>query len=117
MSPHPDPAKAPSDRAAYPLARLPVLDLDSFARRVAIHPDLLRRFAALGLVPARRDANGGLWFGPEQTAVVARIQRLRAGLSLNYAAIGVILSLLEHIDGLEAAARRRGPHRPEAGRW
>ncbi|MDT7746025.1 MAG: chaperone modulatory protein CbpM [Actinomycetota bacterium] len=50
-----------------------------------------------------------MWFVPEQAAVVARIQRLRAGLPLNYAAIAVVLGLLERIDQLEAAARSSAP--------
>jgi hypothetical protein len=39
---------------------------------------------------------------------VARVQRLRAGLSLNYAAIGLVLDLLDRIDELEEASRRTG---------
>jgi chaperone modulatory protein CbpM len=74
-----------------------------------MHPDLVRRFVALSLLPARHDAQGGMWFVPEQAAVVARIQRLRAGLPLNYAAIAVVLGLLERIDQLEAAARSSAP--------
>jgi len=33
---------------------------------------------------------------------------LRAGLSLNYAAIGLVLDLLDRIDELEEASRRTG---------
>jgi hypothetical protein len=47
-----------------------------------------------------------LWFAPGQLAVVARIQRLRAGLGLNYASIGLVLDLLDRITALEAALRR-----------
>jgi chaperone modulatory protein CbpM len=38
---------------------------------------------------------------------VGRIQRLRTGLGLNYAAIGLVLDLLDHIEELESASRRR----------
>jgi hypothetical protein len=38
-------------------------------------------------------------------AILARIQRLRSGLSLNYAAIGLVLDLLDRIDVLEAQVR------------
>ncbi|HEY8556739.1 MAG TPA: chaperone modulator CbpM, partial [Actinomycetes bacterium] len=38
---------------------------------------------------------------------VARIQRLRTGLSLNYAAIGLVLDLLDRIDVLERDLRAR----------
>ena len=91
--------------SGYPLARRTVLDLDSFAQRVGMHPELVRRFVALSLLSAGHDAQGGMWFVPEQVAVVARIQRLRVGLPLNYAAIGVVLGLLDRIDRLEAAAQ------------
>jgi hypothetical protein len=35
------------------------------------------------------------------------LQRLRAGLALNYAALGVVVDLLDRIAVLEAALRRR----------
>jgi chaperone modulatory protein CbpM len=93
----------------YPLARRPHLDLDSFARRAGLHPELVRRFVALGLVEGSRDAAGNLWFTPAQLVTVARVQRLHAGLSLNYAAIGLVLDLLDRIDQLQAALRSAGP--------
>jgi len=84
------------------------MSLDEFARGAGIHPDLARRFVALGLVEASRDAAGNLWFRPAQLATVARVRRLRAGLSLNYAAIGLVIDLLDRIDELEAALRALG---------
>ena len=38
---------------------------------------------------------------------MARVQRLRAGFALNYAAIGLVTDLLDRIAVLEAALRRR----------
>ncbi|MCW2653748.1 MAG: hypothetical protein JWR32_4724 [Mycobacterium sp.] len=93
--------------AHYVLARRPELSLDSFAQRAGLHPDMVRRFVALGLLPCRRDARGELWFDPPTVATVARIQRLRVGLGLNYAAIGLVLDLLNRIEELESASRRR----------
>ena len=49
------------------------LDQQEFARRTGLHPELVRRFVALGLVPAARDADGSLWFTTPQIAAVARI--------------------------------------------
>ena len=95
-------------RAGYPLARPPLWSLDSFASRAGVHPDLLRRLVAHGLVEASRDTAGQLWFGSGQLSSIARVQRLRAGLSLNYAAIGVVIDLLDRIALLEAALRRAG---------
>jgi hypothetical protein len=103
---------APSEAAGgrHPLApnrRLALgrLTLETVAGRTGLHPGLLRRFAALGLLDASRDASGALSFPPDAPATIARIQRLRAGLCLNYAAIGLVLDLLDRIDALEAALR------------
>lgn len=83
------------------------LDLATFAHAVGLHPDLVRRLAALGLLAPVVDARGELWFPVTQVAVVARVQRLRAGFSLNYAAVGVVADLLDRIADLEAALRVR----------
>jgi DNA-binding transcriptional MerR regulator len=91
----------------YVLARRPGLRLDTFARRSGLHPDTARRLVALGLLRCRPDATGELWFTPSELAVVARIQRLRTGLGLNYAAIGVVLDLLDRIEELETISRTR----------
>jgi chaperone modulatory protein CbpM len=93
---------------AYPITRPSRLSLDRFAREAGLHPQLVQKFVALGLVDAERDATGALWFWPAALVTVARVQRLRAGLSLNYAAIGLVLDLLDRIDELEAASRRTG---------
>ena len=61
----------------------------------------------LGLVACQQDARGDLWFEPSALVTVARIQRLRTGLGLNYAAIGLVLDLLDRIEELESASRRR----------
>ena len=58
----------------------------------------------------RRDAAGELWFSRSQLAAIARVQRLRAGFALNYAAIGLVTDLLDRIAVLEAALR--GARRP-----
>jgi DNA-binding transcriptional MerR regulator len=87
--------------SSYPLARPIRLSLHGFARRAGLHPDLVRRYVALGLVEADRDAAGRLWFRSTELRRVARVQRLRAGLAINYAAIGLVLDLLDRIDELE----------------
>ncbi|MEY7974829.1 chaperone modulator CbpM [Streptomyces pilosus] len=98
---------AGSTAVRYALVPVPKLSLDSVARRSGLHPDLVRRFVALGLVDAERDAAGGLVFDPTAPAVLARVQRLRSGLCLNYASIGLVLDLLDRISLLEAALRDR----------
>jgi hypothetical protein len=89
------------------LARPRRYDLESFAGATGLHPDLVRRFVALGLVDATRDAAGELWFSPAQLAAAARVRRLHAGLPLNYAAIGIVVDLLDRIARLEAALDAR----------
>ena len=91
----------------YVLARRPGIQLDVFATRCGLHPDMVRRLVTLGLVACQQDARGDLWFEPSGLVTVARIQRLRTGLGLNYAAIGLVLDLLDRIEELESASRRR----------
>jgi len=90
--------------------RPPRLSLDDFAVATGLHPDLIRRLVALGVVEATRDPAGELWFSRGQVAAVARVQRLRAGFGLNYAAISLVTDLLDRIAVLEAALR--GARRP-----
>ncbi|WAP54464.1 chaperone modulator CbpM [Streptomyces sp. S465] len=84
------------------------LTLETVADRTGLHPDLIRRFVALGLIDAERDAAGRLVFAPDAPAALGRVERLRTGLCLNYASIGLVLDLLDRIDLLEAALRRSG---------
>jgi chaperone modulatory protein CbpM len=93
----------------FALARISRLDLESFARAANLHPEFVRRLVALGLLAPVPDAAGELWFSPTEVAAAGRLQRLRAGLSLNYAALGVVVDLLERIADLEAALRQRPP--------
>ena len=100
-----------SRAVTYAMVRAPRLSLEEFAMVTGLHPDLIRRLVALGLIDARRDSAGELWFSRSQLAAMARVQRLRAGLALNYAAIGLVTDLLDRIAVLEAAlraAQRRG---------
>ncbi|MEU6994923.1 chaperone modulator CbpM [Streptomyces sp. NPDC046465] len=99
---------AASTAARYALVPAARLSLETVARRSGLHPELVRRFVALGLVDAERDASGHLVFDRDAPAVLARIQRLRSGLCLNYASIGLVLDLLDRISLLEAALRGRG---------
>lgn len=105
-----------STAVRYALVPAPRLSLNVVASRSGLHPDLIRRFVALGLVDAERDAAGHLVFDPTAPAVLARIQRLRSGLCLNYASIGLVLDLLDRISLLEAALRGRGT-RSETPPW
>lgn len=94
----------------YDLARPLRLDLEAFAQRAGVHPELVARLVDLGLLDAIEDSAGRLWFDPGQGPAVARVQRLRAGLGVNYAAMGLVLDLLDRIATLETALRTRQVH-------
>ena len=94
------------------MVRVTGLSLDEFAAAAGLHPDLVRRLVALGLIDADRDTAGELWFSRGDLAAVARVQRLRAGFALNYAAVGLVADLLDRIAVLEAALRGQAARRP-----
>ncbi len=85
----------------------PGLPIDVFAAAAGLHPGLVARLVAVGLLDACPDPSGVLLLPPAQLGRAARIVRLRAGLGLNYTAVGVVLDLLDRIDELEAALRAR----------
>ena len=79
----------------------PRLDLEMVAAASRVHPELVQRFVELGLVPAGQDGSGRVWFTPAAPELVRRIVRLHADLSLNYAAVALVIDLLARIDALE----------------
>jgi hypothetical protein len=94
-------------RQPLALVRPNLLGAESFARVTGLHPELVQRLVTLGLLNPVRDSSGRLWFPASQIAAAARLQRLRAGFALNYAALGLVVDLLDRIADLEAAARHR----------
>jgi DNA-binding transcriptional MerR regulator len=95
MSPYPTPG---TDREKG-------LDLESFARATGVHPELVRRFVRLGLLEPVIRPDGGMSFTRQQFVDIGRIERLHAYADLNYAAIGIVVDLLDRIEQLEAALR------------
>ena len=87
------------------LVHRPVLTLDAFAAAGGVHPVLVTRFVALGLLDPVRGVGGEPEFPDAQLARLARIRRLHADLPLNYAALGVVLDLLARIEELEGQLR------------
>jgi chaperone modulatory protein CbpM len=85
------------------------LDIAQFAAAAGLHPELVRRLVTLGLLETipNPPGAGGIRFAPAQLEVAARIQRLRAGLGMNYASIGLVLQLLDRIDHLESTLRQQ----------
>ena len=98
----------------YALTRPDRLGLDTYARLTGVHPELIRRLVALGLLETTRDAGGGLWFDTTEVRAMARIQRLHNGLNLNYAALGLVIDLLDRIEQLERMHRQ---HQSGEDRW
>ncbi|KJE21061.1 MerR HTH family regulatory protein [Frankia torreyi] len=84
------------------------LDLDAFCAAVRLHPDLVRRLVALGLLDADIDPAGRYTLAATAVARAARIERLRRDLGITYAASGVVLDLLDRIGELERLLRVRG---------
>jgi chaperone modulatory protein CbpM len=95
-----------STQRKYAPIPAPRLDVEAFARATGMHPDLVTRLVALGLFDVERNSRGQPVFRADQIAAAARLQRLREGLSLNYAALGLVVDLLDRIAALEAALRR-----------
>jgi chaperone modulatory protein CbpM len=106
----------------YPLVRRPGpstarLDLVTFSRVAGIHPEMARRLVALGLLEQVRDSGGELWFGRDQLFAEARIRRLRLGLGLNYAALGLVADLLDRVAELERQLRMTSSRRTGGTPW
>lgn len=80
--------------------------VDSLAQASGLHPEMVVRLVDLGLLDAWLDGRGRLLFSPSQVARAGRIQRLREGLAVNYAALGLVLDLLDRVESLEGALRR-----------
>jgi DNA-binding transcriptional MerR regulator len=103
----------------YPLVRgrrdVLLLDLESVAGAAGMHPQHVRRLVALGLLQPTAAGDGELRFPPSQVLELARIQRLRAGLGINYAALGLVLDLLDRVAALESELRSSGARRRPAG--
>jgi hypothetical protein len=94
----------PADGAGRPVA------LVLLAREAGLHPDLVRRFVALGLV----ERVGGTWaqptFAPGAAAQLARAARLRRDLGLDYTGAVLAAELLARIDDLEAQLLAASDH-------
>ena len=99
----------------WPLARPYRLSLDSYARITGVHPELICRLVALGLLDVTRDAEGNLWFDPSQVREMATVQRLHLRLNLTYSSLGLVMDLLDRISDLERTQRRS--HSDRGVRW
>jgi len=106
----------------YPLARTPGsaigrLSLSMFCRTGGVHPEMVQRLVALGILDPERDADGNLWFARDQLLALARVRRLRAGLGVNYAALGLVIDLLDRVAVLERELRVTTSRRTGGRSW
>lgn len=83
-----------------------LLALEVLAREAGMHPELVRRFVALGLLDVDGGSPDAPLFWRDAAARLARAGRLRRDLGLNYAGAVLACQLLERIDALEARLRR-----------
>jgi chaperone modulatory protein CbpM len=106
----------------YPLTRTPGpalgrLSLTAFSHTGGVHPEMVQRLVALGILDPERDAAGNLWFGRDQLLALARVRRLRAGLGVNYAALGLVIDLLDRVAALERELRVTTSRRTGGRSW
>lgn len=79
----------------------PLLSLDALARESGLHPELVRRFVALGLVAPAGGTAAAPLFTRSDAAALARAARLRRDLGIGYAGAVLASELLARIEGLE----------------
>jgi DNA-binding transcriptional MerR regulator len=91
-------------RAGTPVGAL--LAVEALAREAGLHPELVRRFVALGLLEPAGGTPRAPLFPRDAAARLARAARLRRDLGLNYAGAVLACDLLARIDELEARLRR-----------
>lgn len=71
-----------------------LVQIDALAREAGLHPELVRRFVALGLLEPRGGAPQAPLFPRDAAARLARAARLRRDLGLNYAGAVLACDLL-----------------------
>jgi hypothetical protein len=76
-----------------------VFEVEVLAREASMHPDVVRRLVALGLLDAPVNRRDG-------AARLRRAVRLRRDLGLNYAGALLASDLLDRIEQLEERLRR-----------
>jgi hypothetical protein len=76
------------------------IEIHVLAREAGVHPDLVRRFVALGLLEP---------YPVDAAARIARAARLRRDLGLNYAGAVLACELLARIDELQRRLSRYEP--------
>jgi chaperone modulatory protein CbpM len=87
--------------------------VETLAREAGVHPDLVRRFAQLGLLEPRGGTRAAPLFSPQDAFLIARVMRLRRDLGVNYAGAVLATELLARIEDLEQRLRAGAPTHTE----
>jgi chaperone modulatory protein CbpM len=85
------------------------ISLNVLATQAGLHPDLVRRLVALGLVDPCGGTRAAPLFRRQDAALLDRALRLRRDLGLNYAGAVLACELLARIDELETRLRAAAP--------
>lgn len=99
-------ARRTSRRASDETAVGHAIELTVVARQAGVQVSLARRYLAFGLFEARAGTSDAPLFEPVCAARLAKAERLRRDLSLNYAGAVLVCELLDRIEALEAVSRR-----------
>jgi DNA-binding transcriptional MerR regulator len=83
-----------------------LVPLGDAAKRFGLHPDIIRRFIAFGLVESAESAGAEIMLDAGALHRIAVIQHLRYDLGINLPGIGVILELLDRLDALQHGGSR-----------
>ncbi len=92
-----------------------LVQIEVLAREAGLHPQLVSRFVALGLLEPSGGTPRSPLFPRDAAARLARAERLRHDLSLNYAGAVLACELLARIENLEARLaghEAAGRHQP-----
>ncbi|MCU1490571.1 MAG: hypothetical protein JWM85_1976 [Acidimicrobiaceae bacterium] len=87
------------------LTRPVLFSLETLAALASLQPDQINRLVILGVLEPDCEPGGRPLFRPEQLGVIFQLQRLRAGLGLDFLAAALVRDLLARIDNLEMTLR------------
>lgn len=99
-------ARQTSPRASDEAAVGHAIELTVVARQAGVQMTLARRYLAFGLFEACAGTSDAPLFKPICAARLAKAERLRRDLSLNYAGAVLVCELLDRIEELEAVSGR-----------
>src|ERR1700704_1555542 len=97
-------ARLTSQRASDEIAAGHAIELTVVARQAGVQTALARRYLAFGLFEACAGTSDAPLFAPLCAARLAKAERLRRDLSLNYAGAVLVCELLDRIEALEAVS-------------